>query len=277
MCCSIRLRISPVCLILLALGSVLLLPSCNTTYPPNMPSVPSTPLSPTEPAPPVAATPAPSTYLGRLDEYGARPGPRGFRTVVVDAGHGGKDSGAVSRHNGLVEKTIALDVAKRLRDDLSGSFRVYMNRDSDYFVDLSSRVLDANAHPDAISVSIHFNECRGSCAGPETYWWRTDSYTLAKRVQQHLSAIAPYHESRGLVRRRLRLTRNPGIPCILVECGYVSSSREAKYISDSSYRAQIARAIASAIREQAALGDGDLGPLPSPIYAPPSKDTDRRE
>lgn len=272
---SLRLRSASLCL--LAVGGALLLSSCDSTYPPNMPTPPSTPLSSASVGAASFSSSAPSTYLGRLDEYGARPGPRGFRTVVVDAGHGGKDTGAVSRRNGLVEKTMALDVAKRLRDDLSGSFRVYMNRDSDYFVDLSSRVLDANAHPDAILVSIHFNECRGSCAGPETYWWRTDSYSLAKRVQQRLSAIAPYHDSRGMVRRRLRLTRNPGIPCILVECGYISSSREAKYISESSYRARIAQAIASAIREESAEGDGNLGPLPSPIYAPPSKDSDRRE
>src|SRR5204863_8354595 len=61
-----------------------------------------------------------------LDEWGNRPGPRGFGTVVVDAGHGGKDSGASSRRTGLVEKTLTLDLAKRLRSELSGSFRVVM-------------------------------------------------------------------------------------------------------------------------------------------------------
>src|SRR4051812_37948291 len=74
-----------------------------------------------------------------LDEWGNRPGPQGFGTVVVDAGHGGKDSGASSRRTGLVEKTLTLDLAKRLRSELSGSFRVVMVRDSDVFVDLDDR------------------------------------------------------------------------------------------------------------------------------------------
>jgi len=211
-----------------------------------------------------------------LDEWGNRPGPRGFSTVIVDAGHGGKDSGARSRRTGLTEKTLTLDTAKRLRSELGGSFRVVMSRDSDVFVDLDDRVRLAN-RSGAVLVSIHFNESGSRIAGPETYWWRVDSYTLAKRVQRNLSAVASQHNSRGLVRRRLRLTRNPKIPCILVECGYISNSREAAALSSPSYRDKLARAIASAIREQASMGDGDLGPLPAFIKAPPSKNTDARQ
>jgi N-acetylmuramoyl-L-alanine amidase len=96
-------------------------------------------------------------------------------------------------------------------------------------------------------------------------------------VQRNLSGVASQHNSRGLVRRRLRLTRNPKIPCILVECGYISNSREAGSLSSPSYRDKLARAIAAAIREQAAFGDGDLGPLPPFIKAPPSKNTDARQ
>jgi N-acetylmuramoyl-L-alanine amidase len=211
-----------------------------------------------------------------LDEWGNRPGPRGFGTVVVDAGHGGKDSGARSRRTGLTEKTLTLDLAKRLRSELSGSFRVVMVRDSDVFVDLDDRVRLASRKGNTVLVSLHFNEGAQRIAGPETYWWRVDSYTLAKRVQTHLAGVAEQHKSRGLVRRRLRLTRNPMVPCILVEGGYITNSREAKSLSDPAYRAKLARAIAAALREQAALGDGDLGPLPPFISAPPSKHGDAR-
>ncbi len=221
----------------------------------------------------------PQSSLGHislgLSEYGNRPGPRGFRTVIVDAGHGGKDSGAVSRRNGLTEKTLTLDMARRVRGELGG-FRVVMTRDSDVFVDLDDRVLLANKYPDAILVSIHFNESGTSCCGPETYWWRVDSYTLGKRLERNLSAASSYHNNRDLVRRRLRLTRNPAIPCVLVECGYISNSSEAKALGDSAYKNKIARAIASAIREQTAVGDGDLGPLPPFISSPPSRHGDSR-
>jgi N-acetylmuramoyl-L-alanine amidase len=209
-----------------------------------------------------------------LDEWGNRPGPRGFNTVIVDAGHGGKDPGARSRRTGLTEKVLTLDMARRLRSELSGGFRVVMSRDSDVFVDLDERVKLANRYPNGILVSLHFNESAARIAGPETYWWRVDSYTLARRVQSRLSGAAEQHNSRGQVRRRLRLTRNPMIPCILVECGYISNSREGKSISDPGYRSKLARAIAGAIREQAAAGDGDLGPLPTFIKAPPSRHGD---
>ena len=211
------------------------------------------------------------------DEMGHRPGPRGFRSVVIDAGHGGKDSGAVSRRNGLTEKVLTMDVANRLKGELSGRFNVSMVRDSDSFVELDERVNIANRHPDAILVSIHFNESGRGIAGPETYYWRVDSYTLAKRVQRNLDELASQHNSRGLVRRRLHLTRNPVIPCILVEGGYISNSSEAQALSSPGYRDKLARAIAKAIRDEAAEGDGDLGPLPPPINAPMSRPTDRRD
>src|SRR5687767_4091809 len=71
----------------------------------------------------LTACSTPSSSTGR-SELGNRPGPRGFHTVVIDAGHGGSDSGAVSRHTGDMEKTLTLDTARRVQDELGGSFRV---------------------------------------------------------------------------------------------------------------------------------------------------------
>jgi len=212
---------------------------------------------------------------GQRSTYGDRPGPKGFSTVIVDAGHGGKDSGARAR--GLVEKQLALDVSKRLRTELWPGFKVVLMRDSDHFVELDGRVSVANRYPDAVLVSIHFNYGSRRRVGPETYYWRTDSYALAKRVQRNLSALAPYEsDNAGLVRRRLRLTRNPTIPCILVECGYLTNANEARLVATSSYREKLAEAIARAIKDQARDGDAGMGPIPRPIYAPPSKAGDAR-
>ena len=209
--------------------------------------------------------------------YGDRPGAKGFGTVLIDAGHGGKDSGARGRIRGMPEKVVALDIAKRLQSELRSSFRTPMTRTTDYFVPLDGRVTQANRSGDAILVSIHLNEGPRRLNGPETYWWRVDSYSLAKRVQASLKSVTGGSNSRGLVRRRLRLTRNPEIPCILVECGYLSNSSEADKLSQASYRARIAQAIARAIREQTVLGDTGSGPLPKPIYAKPSSAHDARE
>lgn len=228
-------------------------------------------------SPPPAKAPRVTDVLPgpTLSEYGDRAGPRGFHTVVIDAGHGGKDTGA--RGHGLVEKEIALNIALRLKRILRSQFKVKMTR-TWTFVPLDERVEMANRDPNAILVSVHLNHGPARLSGPETYYLRPDSYALAKRIHQNLLAIAPEkNASRGLVRRRLRLTRNPGIPCVLVECGYLSNKRDAALLATSDYRERVAKAIADAIRDQARLGDAGMGPLPKPLHLPPSKATDARD
>ena len=211
------------------------------------------------------------------DAWGHRSGARGFSTVILDAGHGGKDSGATSRVTGQREKDLTLDMVKRVRAELRGSVRTVLTRSSDTFVELNDRVRIADRTNDAVLVSIHFNSGPSHVAGPEVYFWRVDSCTLGKRIQAALSRSTENHASRGLVRRRLRLTRNPTIACVLVECGYLSHGSEARLISKPEYRARLAKAIARAILDQRAGGDGGLGPLPRPLNEPRSKATDRRE
>ncbi len=211
---------------------------------------------------------------GGLDYWGNRPGPQGFRTVIIDAGHGGKDPGAVSRFTGQKEKDANLDLAKRLRSELSGSFRTVMLRSDDRFIDLDDRVAFANRYPGAILVSLHFNSGSSSRRGPETYWWRVDSHGLAVRCQRAMKSVSPYSSNAGNVRRRLRLTRNPSIPCVLLEGGYMSHSSEARQINSAAHREKLAKAIAGAIRAQAANGDAGTGPRPAFIKAPPSRPTD---
>jgi N-acetylmuramoyl-L-alanine amidase len=223
------------------------------------------------------AAPSARHSTGR-DEWGHRPGPKGFRTVILDAGHGGSDPGAVSRHTGQCEKELTLDMARRIRGELGAGFRTILMRSDDTFIDLDERVARANRHGDAILVSIHFNSGPSNIRGPETYYWRVDSHGLAVRIQNAMSAASPAeHGNRGLVRRRLRLTRNPEIPCVLLEGGYLSHPAESRLIADPAYRQKLASAIARAIRSQAAIGDAGTGPLPRPIYAPPSRPTDAPE
>jgi N-acetylmuramoyl-L-alanine amidase len=218
-----------------------------------------------------------STSLGR-DVFGHRPGPRGFKTVIIDAGHGGKDSGAVSPHTGQKEKDLALDTAKRIGSELSRDFKVIYMRSDDTFVDLDERVVRANRFGDAILISVHYNSGPSHIRGPETYYWRVDSHGLATRLQQAMSQVSPSENSnRGLVRRRIRLTRNPEIPCVLLEGGYLSNSAESRQVGDAGYRQKLASSIAAAIRTQANIGDSGTGPLPRPINAPPSRPTDAPE
>jgi N-acetylmuramoyl-L-alanine amidase len=223
------------------------------------------------------ASTGPASSSGR-DVWGHRPGPKNFKTVIIDAGHGGKDPGAVSRHTGQREKDLALDTALRIRKELSGDFKTILMRSDDSFIDLDDRVIRANPYGDAILISIHYNSGPSHLRGPETYYWRVDSHGLATRFQRGMEAVSPAEfANRGLVRRRLRLTRNPEIPCVLLEGGYLSHPEESRLIATPEYRQKLASSIASAIRTQAAIGDAGTGPLPRPIYAPPSRPTDSPE
>ncbi|GHC43603.1 N-acetylmuramoyl-L-alanine amidase family protein [Roseibacillus persicicus] len=212
------------------------------------------------------------------DEWGHRPGPKGFRTVIIDAGHGGQDSGAVSRSTGDREKDLALDTAKRLRSKLSKDFEVIMLREGDRFIDLDERVRLASQRDGAILLSLHYNSTgsgTGSTRGPETYYWRVDSHGLATRIQDNLEATVPSKRGNlGLRRRRLRLTRNPDVPSVLIEFGYLSNAAEAKLCASPTYRERLAQTVADAVKTQARLGDQGTGPRPKPLWQPPSRPTD---
>lgn len=208
------------------------------------------------------------------DYWGHRPGPRGFATVILDAGHGGHDPGAVSRATGVREKDLTLDTARRVERLLGGRVRVRQLRSGDSFIDLDERVRRASGGDGTILVSIHYNAGPGGWNGPENYWWRVDSHGLATRLQHELDRASPFDgPNRGKVRRRLRLTRNPDIPSVLVECGYLSHPAEARRCAEPAYRERLAAAIAKAILDQQAYGDPP-GPLPPPIEKPPSRPTD---
>ena len=103
-----------------------------------------------------------------------------FDTVVVDAGHGGKDSGALRRY-GPPEKAVALDVALRVDRKLRESqLKTVLTRSNDTFVPLDSRVAIGNEQKNSIFVSIHFNDSRRrGVEGVETYYHSPYAYDLA--------------------------------------------------------------------------------------------------
>ena len=191
---------------------------------------------------------------------GLRPG--GFTTVVIDAGHGGKDSGE-SPNQLLREKDMALDTARRLQPILkSNGLRTVMTRTGDYFVELDDRVAIADRYgPNAILVSIHYDASGGAARGAHTNFWRQDSYGLAVRVQRHLVGNTGL-PNRGVVRRVLRLTHNPQEPCILCECGFLTNHEDAALIRTPEFRQRIAQGIADGILEEQEKGDVNIGILP---------------
>src|SRR5213595_431721 len=173
-----------------------------------------------------------------------------FKTVVVDAGHGGKDSGAYRRY-GPPEKMVALDVAQRLNRKLRESqLKTVMTRDTDVFIPLNDRVAIENAQKNAIFVSIHFNDSRRrGIHGFETYYHSGDSFDLANRIQGKLMTI-PHSTNRGVHTANFRVLRLAYYPAVLVECGFLSNRSEGNQARDWEYRELLADRIAEAIVEQ---------------------------
>jgi N-acetylmuramoyl-L-alanine amidase len=173
-----------------------------------------------------------------------------FNTVVVDAGHGGKDSGAYRRY-GPPEKMIALDVAQRLNGKLRESeLKTVMTRSSDVFIELNDRVAIENAQKNAVFVSIHFNDSRKRrIRGFETYYHSGPSFDLANRIQGKLMTI-PNSANGGVHTANFRVLRLATCPAVLVECGYLSNRSEGNKTRDWEYRELLADRIAEAIVEQ---------------------------
>jgi N-acetylmuramoyl-L-alanine amidase len=184
-----------------------------------------------------------------------------FGTVIVDAGHGGKDSGAYRRY-GPPEKMVALDVAQRLDRKLRESqVKTIMTRDSDVFIPLNDRVAIENQQKNAVFVSIHFNDSRKRRArGFETYYHSGASFDLANRIQQKLMTI-PNSSNGGVHTANFRVLRLANCPAVLVECGYLSNRAEGNQAGDSEYRELLADRIAEAIVEQR-YGAGVYQPAP---------------
>ncbi len=95
----------------------------------------------------------------------------GVRKIVIDPGHGGKDSGATG--NGLKEKDIVLDLAKRLETILErdGKYEIVLTRDTDKYISLEERTAIANGNDADLFISLHINAHTAETAnGLETYY-----------------------------------------------------------------------------------------------------------
>ncbi len=191
----------------------------------------------------------------RFEEVATKDTSKTFNTVVVDAGHGGKDNGAYRKFGGA-EKIATLDVAKRLSHKLRESnLKTVMTRDSDVFIPLEERVAIENEQKNCIFVSIHFNDSRRrGISGFETYYHSASSIDLANRIQARLTTI-PRSANRGVHHANFRVLRLARYPAVLVECGFLSNPREGGEARDSDYRDELADRIAAAILEQRHGGD----------------------
>lgn len=177
-----------------------------------------------------------------------RPVRQGKIVVIIDPGHGGKDSGAIGI-GGVQEKNIILPIGKRIAEILErNGIQVIMTRDSDYFVTLPGRVRIAEQANASVFVSIHANsagENRPEVSGLETYHYDT-GLTLARIVHSKILQSLNIRD-RSVRRARFYVLRKNSMPAILVETGYLTGRDDVAKLRTSAYQNQMAEAIAQGI------------------------------
>ena len=212
------------------------------------------------------------SYLSQRDANTAdvlseSPAPQRF-TVVLDAGHGGEDGGAVSAA-GLYEKDLNLQVALLLRDMLTvNGVDVVMTRETDILLydrnvdyhgrkkalDLAARKKIGEETENAIFVSIHMNAYPQKQYHGLQVWYspnNAESQALAQGIQERVQqTLQPENDRRvKAATSSIYLLHHLSCPAVLVECGFLSNDAEAARLSDEQYQKELACAIFLAIME----------------------------
>ncbi|MDJ0735662.1 MAG: N-acetylmuramoyl-L-alanine amidase [Nostocaceae cyanobacterium] len=194
--------------------------------------------------------PSPDVVRRPLPTPSRRPVPKGRLVVIIDPGHGGKDSGAIGR-GGIREKDIILPISRRVAQILEkNGVRAVLTRRSDYFVSLKGRVDMAERVDADVFVSIHANSIglsRPEVNGLETYYYNT-GLGLARTVHNSIRRSVNVR-NRGVRRARFYVLRKSSMPAILVETGYVTGREDAVKLKNSWYRNKMAEGIANGILE----------------------------
>jgi N-acetylmuramoyl-L-alanine amidase len=169
--------------------------------------------------------------------------------VIIDPGHGGKDSGALGI-GGAREKDVILPIGKRLAEILQqNGVQVVMTRDSDYFVTLPGRVQLAERANADVFVSIHANSAgasRPDVNGLEVYYYDS-GLDLARIVRSSILQSISTLKDRGVRRARFYVLRKSSMPSILVETGYMTGREDMARLRTSAYQNQMAEAIARGV------------------------------
>jgi len=196
--------------------------------------------------------------------------------VVLDAGHGGTDSGANSRAPAVSEKKLVLDLTKKVGQRLEGmGMKVVYTRTNDVAVELSDRIRMARKASADVFVSIHANHAGNTNAcGPETYvvipagFAGTAENTKAKgfqignandfqntllgySMQRHLARVDSGVVDRGLKRQSFFVLREISCPAVLIEVGFLSNEAEAKKMLTKKWQDDCADAIMRGVIEYA--------------------------
>ena len=189
------------------------------------------------------------------------------QVIIIDAGHGGEDSGAVGK-NGVLEKDLNLAVAMTVGRILENNgFKVIYTRTEDKLLykeeenvkgirkisDLKNRCKIANENPDAIFVIIHMNSFgKEKYSGLQVYYseGKEESMAIAEKIQNSVrTALQPDNNRKIKSSQSMYVLDNTDNVAILIECGFLTNEDECKRLSEKEYQNNLSFAIVCGIIE----------------------------
>ncbi len=193
-----------------------------------------------------------------------------LKRIVIDAGHGGRDSGARNDAYGLREKELTLDVSLRLKALLERSgFEVVMTRESDVYIPLQQRPQIANRKGGDLFLSLHFNAAGSATAAGFESFALTPQFQASSKFARPSGAdntaykgnrldpwntLVSFHiqnslvkglggPDRGLKRARFLVLKHLDCPGVLVELGFVSHPATAQKLRTAAFRQTLAQSL----------------------------------
>lgn len=169
--------------------------------------------------------------------------------VVLDAGHGGKDPGAIT-YSGKYEKDFTLPLTLKVYDLLLDEpfIKPILTRSDDTFIELDRRAEIANSQDADIFLSFHGNTYIPSVHGTETYYYDPESKYLAEIVHQHVVDATGFRD-RNVRKQEYKVLVLTNMPAALIEFGYVSNKDQEALLYDDAFQDKLAQAVVAAIKQ----------------------------
>lgn len=165
------------------------------------------------------------------------------QTIILDAGHGGYDPGAIGIGN-IFEKELTLSTAHLVKEKLKNAgAEVIMTRSADQYVHVNERVDLSRAFPSGVFISIHYNAHESAAAkGVSTYYYHPSDRGLSTEIQQQLAAQTGLQND-GVQFGDFYVLRNNNRHSLLLELGFITNLHDYNKIQTQNYQHQVANSI----------------------------------
>ena len=186
------------------------------------------------------------------------------KVVIIDIGHGGKDTGAIGI-NGILEKKVVLDIGLEIlrlnKTVLNNKLEIYLTRYQDTLISLSDRSRLAKSLKADLFVSLHCNAANSYAKGFEVYVYNQDNPNTKASIALGIAVLDESTQKLGFKKRGVKFANFQVLrdmttfsPTILVEMGFVTNADEADYFSKPQSNKALALAVLMGITNYLNIG-----------------------